>query len=79
MAEVSKTGTGLSWTVTGQMDTTTIDATGRAVAGVMVSFTTPAGDSGAVFVPHSAFNAANVRAAILAKVTTMDAVSQLNG
>ena len=70
---------GLTWTVTGQVDTTTIDNSGRAVNGVMVSFTTPAGDAGTVFVPHAAFNATTVRAAILAKVQTMHAVSQLNG
>ena len=70
---------GPRWTVTGQSEQSIINDAGRAVNGVQVSFTTPAGDTGTVFVPNAAYSVDNVRAAIAAKVATMLAITALNG
>lgn len=67
------------WTVTGQAEDSIINDAGRAVNGVKISFTTPAGDTGTVFVPNAAYSVDNVRAAIAAKVATMLGISALNG
>lgn len=71
--------TASGWTVTGQVDTTDFDMTGRAVRGWRVSFVTNAGVSGSVFVPKSIYTVENVRAAIAADVQTLNAVQGLSG
>ena len=72
-------GGGVGWTVTGQMEVTAPDSTGRYVPGVKVSFTTVTGLSGTVFVPDAQYNTERVRAAINERVAQMLAVHGLGG
>jgi hypothetical protein len=62
--------------VTSQMVTTQLVG-GRFVKGVEVSFVTPKGNNGSVFVSDDTYSPDAVKAAIAAKAATMDAVSDL--
>lgn len=66
-----------TWRVTSQSQTTQINGAGAPVDGVEVFFTTGDGHSGSVFVAQNQYNPANVRDAIAAAATQMDAVGQL--
>lgn len=79
MASDTSGSTGAGWTVTGQMEVTAPDSTGRYVQGVKISFTTFEGLSGTVFVPDAQYNTASVAAAIGARVAQMRAVHGLGG
>jgi hypothetical protein len=62
--------------VTGQMPTTALVG-GRFVKGVEVSFVTPKGNNGTVFIPADTYTIDNVRAVIAPQAAAMDAVSDL--
>jgi hypothetical protein len=66
-----------AWSVTTQSEGMGIGANGLATRGVTVGFTTPDGTAGSVFVPESQYNADNVRALIVARVATLEAVKGL--
>lgn len=69
----------VSWTVTGQLDQQYGDVgSGTPVLGHVISFITGDGDRGSVFIPADKYNAANVRAAIVAKATVIDQVAHLH-
>lgn len=72
-------GTGMpgSWQVGNQVVGYRPDGTGKAVKGMIVHFQTGLGVASTVFVPDATYTAAAVRAAILAKVKVLDAVSQM--
>lgn len=66
------------FTVTGQRETTQVTTDGTVANVVVVSFTGVGGESGTVTVPTARYSADTVRQAIIAKLTTMQAVSALN-
>jgi hypothetical protein len=68
--------TGRTTYVTGQMPTTQLIG-GRFQKGVEVSFTTPKGNTGSVFLTDDTYTPDAVKAAIAAKAATMDTVSDL--
>jgi hypothetical protein len=73
-------GSGTSgWTVISQQETFGLDAAGRAVEGVKITFTTKGGHTGSVFVPKITYDVDNAKAAIMAAAAQMDAVGQLKG
>lgn len=65
------------WTVTGQVETTTIGTDNRLVNGITVSFLTGDGVSGSVFVPNDQYTPDRVRAAIAARAGLLDAVQSM--
>lgn len=67
-----------SWSVTGQMETTQLDSTGQATAGVRVFFRTGLGNTGSVFVPRSSYSPDNVRGMIADAAAAADAIGQLS-
>lgn len=78
MTEQTAKPQGSGWTVTGQIETTQIGPTGNLQKGVQVTFTTGAGASGSVFVPHERFNASTVRDAIRQRAAILDTVANLS-
>jgi hypothetical protein len=68
----------VTWTVTGQQDTTDLDATGRAVRGYRIDFTTGLGNHGSVFVPKARYSVESARAAIMQHAAELDQVSALS-
>lgn len=67
------------WTVTSQQETFGTDATGKAVEGVKIYFTTKGGHNGSVFVPKDRYDLDNAKAAIQQQAAIMDSVGQLKG
>lgn len=70
------------WSVGLQRATTELDpGTGKAVKGIAVSFMTPLGNSGEVFIPQATYNqgVAVTKPLIAAAVANMDAHSKLTG
>jgi len=67
------------WRVTDQVQTTDVDAQGRPVRGMRVSFQTGAGVTSSVFVPENRYTPDNVRATIAAAATQIDQVHKLTG
>lgn len=65
------------WKVTGQQETRQQDAAGNFVDGVLVMFSTNAGNNGSVFVPATLYNAARVRDLVSQQAALMDGVSAL--
>lgn len=66
-----------SWSVTGQMETTQLDSTGQATAGVRVFFRTGLGNTGSVFVPRASYAPDNVRGLVAAAAAAADAIGAL--
>lgn len=79
MSEPSGTVDGVKWTVTGQQQTTIINPAGQAINGWNVMFTLSNGTAGSVFVPNTAYNIDNVKAAIVAQADVMLGISGLTG
>lgn len=77
MVTTEQNATGPTWQVTGQIEQTQIGANSQLVKGMLVSFTTGAGNSGSVFVPDSQYTPDKVKAAIVAQAAVLDAVSAL--
>lgn len=67
------------WAVEHQIETTDLDPSGRAVAGIRVSFVTSHGIHQSVFVSKAAYSEANVRSLIQAAVAKIDAIQNLSG
>lgn len=63
----------------GQQERTELDASGTAVRGYRVSFTTESGVSGSVFVPASRYTVANVKAEVMAAAHQLEQVAKLAG
>ena len=61
-------------TITGQKQEFGADASGRAVPGWTINFTTSKGQEGHVFVPQSSYTLANARAAVKTLATEMENV-----
>lgn len=70
---------GAAWSVTSQREDFQVGANGQASAGVVVTFTTSSGITGSVFVPNGELHPDKVRAAIAARVETLEAISKLTG
>lgn len=66
-----------AWSVTTQTETMGLGPNGLATKGVSVGFSTPDGTVGSVFVPEAQYNPDNVRALIVARVATLEAVKGL--
>lgn len=66
---------GLTWSVTSQQETVDRGPDGSLVNGYKINFTTPSGVSGSIFVPRTAYNAANVKALLRAHISELEAVS----
>lgn len=64
-----------SWKVTSQTSGFGVDASGKAVEGVNINFTTGLGNMGSVFVPRLGFSAQAAIDAIRAHATELDQVS----
>lgn len=67
------------WRVTSQTETQDRAADGQFVDGWRVYFTTPSGTVGSVFISAMQYTPEVVRAAINAKVLTIEAVNGLQG
>lgn len=65
------------YTVIGMLQTSKLDPTQHAQEVWQVTFTTPQGDPGVVYVPVAGYSAANVDAAITAQLAVMNEVRQL--
>lgn len=65
--------------VTGQRETTEQGANGRFMLGQRVSYELTTGSSGSVFVPYSAYNAANVARLIRDHATQTKQIANLVG
>lgn len=68
------------WTIEGQIPTVDLDASGRPIRGVRVSYliyATQVRDS--VFIPQARYNPDTVKAAVAEAVKNHNAVSQLQG
>lgn len=72
-------GSGVTWQVTTQQETTRPDVSGRFVQGVLIGFTASNGLQGTVFVSDAQYNAGNVKAAIQSKVDSMTEIQNLGG
>jgi hypothetical protein len=70
-------GVNLPYTITGQYQTVGFNIQGQAADGWTISFTTPDGNTGQVFVPDAQYNLANVKALVEAKVQTMEDIKGL--
>lgn len=66
-----------SWTVTNQVEQTQVIGN-QPTRGVQVYYTTGKGNSGSVFVPYNTYTTDNVRAAVQAAASQMDAVGMLS-
>ena len=64
--------------VTGQQQTTEVDAQGRVVRGYRISFRTGKGAEGSVFVPESQYVPSNVLAAVKDAANQLDQVHGAN-
>lgn len=67
------------WSVTGTAETTDVDATGKFVKGILVSFHTTGGHDGSVFLPVDQATPDRVRAVIEARVAQLDDITALTG
>lgn len=78
MTESDPTTTGTArYHITGQTETTQVTPAGQVQDVIQVMFGTDDGLQGSVNVPVAAYNVATVRAAVLAKLATMQAVAAL--
>lgn len=77
MSETSSSSSGLTWTVTSQMERTVINEAGAPETVVVITFRLPSGAVGTVNVPAAGYTVAAARAAIAAKASVLDAVAQL--
>ena len=67
------------WKVTAQVPKTGLDASGRAVQGVEVSFQTAKGNPGIVFIPSARYSVDTARAAVMEQAAIIDAIHDLRG
>jgi len=65
------------WTVVGQTAKTMPNSQGVLVPGIQIAFTTGSGQPGTVWVPEADYNVDTVRALILQRVKTIDAIQGL--
>lgn len=65
------------YTVLGMLQTSKLDATQHAQEVWQISFVSPLGDPGVVYVPVAGYSAANVDTAITAQLAVMNEVRQL--
>lgn len=68
-----------NWVVTAQQQTNRTDATGRFVAGWLVTFSTKEGLAGSVFIPENLYTPEYVKQAINARYVQMQSVQNLTG
>jgi hypothetical protein len=68
-----------TWKVTGQTERDQIQPGSAPVKGVQIYYQTSKGVTGSIWVPYSQYTTENVRAAIQAAASQMDAVSMLTG
>jgi hypothetical protein len=68
-----------AWNVTSQNQATEQDTTGNFVQGWRVYYQLASGTTGSVFLSDAMYTADNVKAAIAAKVATMNDVEALSG
>jgi hypothetical protein len=67
------------WQVTSQSTgQVTVNQAGNVVEGVIVYFITGQGNEGSVFIPNTAYSAANVRARVDQAAATLDEVGNLS-
>lgn len=67
----------VTWRVTGQVERTQIDPTGRPVQGMTVTFQTGSGTTGSVWLPLPLYTPDNVRKAIGEAASGIEAVAGL--
>ena len=68
-----------TWEISSQEEGFGTNGAGQYVPGVTVRFRTDAGTVGSVFVPHSDYTVANVKALVSEKAAAMRAVAALTG
>lgn len=69
----------VGWHITAQMETMQASPTGQWQRGFQITFQTDSGLAGTVFVPETAYNAANVAAKVAEQVRRMVDVHNLRG
>lgn len=67
------------WSIVGQTPKTGQNSQGIYVPGIQISFVTGSGQPGNVWVPDTDYNLDTVRALVMAKVATIDAIQGLSG
>lgn len=77
MTETTQPAGTPSWHVTGQVEQTQVDPSGRIVEGMRIMYLTGQGVAGSVFLPMALYDPGHVRAAISQAAASNDAIAGL--